>query len=218
MSVNKGSSPLNIATAVAALVADLAAEATPPQVFNPYSPATPDSAGRRRNLACYLTQVLAQPPRWLLLGEAAGYRGCGRSGVPFTSEAWLQRDPLHAWGCRPEPRADAPLTEATATYVWEALATTRPWPVLWNAYPFHPHQPGRPNSNRRPAVAEWRAGAAFTRQVIALAPGVQLAAVGRIAASQLAYLGWPHAVVRHPSHGGRRAFVAGLQALGVIAG
>ncbi len=214
-----GSSPLNVdASALTALIMALATTVTPPQVVNQYSLAAADNERRRHNLTYYITQVIAQAPRWLLLGEAAGYRGCRWSGVPFTSEAWLWRDPLHAWGCQPDRNLATPPAEATATCVWEALAQAHPLPVLWNAYPFHPHRLGRPAGNRPPTVAEWKAGATFTRQLVALLPDVHLVAVGQVAARQLTYLGWPHVVVRHPAHGGRRAFVAGLEALGVIAG
>src|SRR6478609_639728 len=63
-----------------------------PAVFNPWrdhdpgTDALPKAAAERldRLRAFFTTQ-----PRWLLLGEAAGYQGAHVSGIPFTSERLL---------------------------------------------------------------------------------------------------------------------------------
>ncbi|MEZ5098856.1 MAG: uracil-DNA glycosylase [Thermoleophilia bacterium] len=132
--------------------------------------------------------------RWraplLLVGEAPGWRGARVSGLPFTSERQLA--------------GEGP-AEATATIVARTLAelglTERV--VLWNAVPTHPHLPGRPDSNRPPTRAEVEAARPFLE---ALARGRRVVAVGRVAAAALP--GAP--ALRHPSHGGARAFRAGL--------
>jgi uracil-DNA glycosylase len=125
----------------------------------------------------------------LLVGEAAGYRGARVSGLPFTSERQLT-------GSGP--------AEASATIVHRALAELglEDEVLLWNVVPTHPHEPGRPSTNRRPTRAEVGSSACFLAQ---LARGRRVLAVGRLAQ---AVTGAPY--VRHPSHGGAVAFRAGL--------
>ena len=127
--------------------------------------------------------------RFLVVGEAAGYRGARVSGLAFTSERQLT-------GAGP--------AEASATIVQRALdelgATEDV--LLWNLVPTHPHRPRVPGSNRPPTRAEIDAARPFLER---LARGRRVVPVGRLAQSAL---GGPY--VRHPSHGGAAAFRAGL--------
>lgn len=70
-------------------VAMVAETAVSSHIYNQYAGDTAAAAVCRRNLAAYLRVMQAQRPTVLLLGEAAGYRGCRLTGVPFTSEAVL---------------------------------------------------------------------------------------------------------------------------------
>ena len=151
--------------------------------FNQYA----NSSRLRRRLRAYLHLRRAAP--MLLVGEAAGYRGARVSGVPFTSEQQLT-------GSGP--------SEATATIVHRTLAELglEESVLLWNVVPTHPHRPGEPASNRRPTCLEVEASLPF---LDALATRRQVVAVGRLAAAMLAA---PY--LRHPSHGGAKAFRAGL--------
>jgi uracil-DNA glycosylase len=114
------------------------------------------------------------------------------SGIPFTSERQLT-------GTGP--------SEATATIVQRVLEDlgVAEHVVLWNVVPTHPHEPGRPYTNRRPTRDEVETSAHFLEGV---ARGRRLIAVGRLAQ---AVTGAPY--VRHPSHGGAAAFSAGLARL-----
>ena len=139
---------------------------------------------RRARLRAYLES--RADASFILVGEAAGYRGARVSGVPFTSERQLT-------GAGP--------AEASATIVHRVLAELGldAQVLLWNVVPTHP---GTETSNRRPTAAEVRGGLPFLR---ALARDRRPIAVGRVA----------HAVVegpyvRHPSHGGAGAFREGL--------
>lgn len=153
------------------------------ETFNQYA----GSELRRARLADYLERRV--DARYLLVGEAAGYRGARRSGIPFTSERQLS-------GAGP--------AEATATIVHQVLAELELEDdvLLWNVVPTHPHRPGVPGSNRRPTAAEVREAMRF---LLELAAGRRTIPIGRLAH---AVLGGRY--VRHPAHGGSAAFRAGL--------
>ena len=143
-----------------------------------------------RRLADYLARY--SRAALLLVGEAAGYRGARVSGVPFTSERQLT-------GSGP--------AEASATIVHRVLRELglEEHVLLWNVVPTHPHRRGDPVSNRRPTRREIEASRPFLET---LAAGRQVVPVGRVAEGALGLSG-----IRHPSHGGARAFRDGLAAL-----
>ena len=142
---------------------------------------------RRERLVSYLEARTRA--RYLLVGEAAGYRGARVSGLPFTSERQLT--------------GQAP-AEATATIVHRVLGELgiEDDVLLWNLVPTHPHRPREPKSNRPPTRAEIEAGTPFLAE---LASGRRVLPVGRLAHARLGgrYL-------RHPSHGGAAPFRRGL--------
>jgi hypothetical protein len=149
-----------------------------------------DGAGaavRRERLAAYLEA--RADARWLLVGEAPGYRGARVSGLPFTSERQLT-------GVGP--------AEATATIVQRVLAELGAGDqvLLWNVVPTHP---GSATTNRSPTAGEVAVGKGFAEE---LAGGRRVVAIGRVAHAALGA-----EYVRHPSHGGAAAFAAGLRNL-----
>jgi hypothetical protein len=174
----------------------------------------PDAAEiRTRNLRRYIE--LFAGARILLIGEAAGYAGCRFSGIPFTSEAQIAGTTPIAWtldqGLLPSSARENPWDERSARIVWGALGERRDC-LLWNAFPWHPFGASGPLSNRSPG-RDAQAGVEVLRCLLAGWPHAQPVAVGRVAHTALAALGLPAPYIRHPSHGGRRAFEAGLAAL-----
>ena len=189
-----------------------------PGVFNQYRerhPALdrPDApALRRANLRRYL-EIFAGA-RYVLVGEAAGYAGCRFSGIPFTGEAQLvgtERLPWAADGDWAQSSLGSPWRERSAQIVWPALGERRDC-VLWNAFPWHPFKAG-PLTNRRPRTTELRQAGDVLRLFLSLFPQAEVYAIGRVSQAALANLGVRAAYIRHPSHGGKRAFVEGVAAL-----
>jgi hypothetical protein len=169
-------------------------------------------AQRRANLRRYL-ETFADAT-YALVGEAAGYAGCRFSGIPFTGEAQLvgpDRLPWAEAGGLGQSSLGDPWRERSAEIVWPALNGRRDC-VLWNAFPWHPFSEG-PLTNRRPRATELRQAHDVLRCFLSLFPKVQVYAVGRVSQSALHELGVEAAYIRHPSHGGKRAFTAGVAAL-----
>lgn len=207
-----------------ALVGMLARSVVADDAFNQYAyldsgPLAQANALRRHNLRLYLAAMLVQEPSLLLVGEAPGYRGCRLTGIPFTSEYIILNDlnklGVFADSTRFRKTAEWPKVEreATATMVWQAAATLNPLPLLWNAFPFHPHRAGQPQSNRPPRVNELAAGLPFVEALVDAFAIQRIIAVGKKAASSLARARLPHTALRHPSHGGKRDFLEGLASL-----
>ena len=203
------------------LIRDLSEARLPADAFNEYAPGNANNAIRRANLRLYLRALAARSPRTLLVMEAPGYRGCRLTGVPVTSrKVLLEGVPaLQIFGVEAGYRdvADAGFervySEQSATIVWTALAQLKALPLIWNTYPFHPHKVGRPDSNRKPRKAETELGATFLLRILAQWRFRQVVAVGNVAFQTLGDLGIACRKVRHPAHGGKNDFVAGLSAL-----
>jgi hypothetical protein len=182
----------------------------------------PDGRLRESNLRRYHELTAAAMadggPRVMMVGEAPGYRGHTVSGVPFTSMRQLTARPGLITGspqgdgfALPEhPGAD---WEQSSAIVWRALAAWRgPLPLMWAIYPNHPHEPGRPATNRAPRAAEVAAGAPVARALAEAFGITTFLAVGRKAQGALARAGIEATPLRHPAQGGARAFTEQLAA------
>ena len=196
----------------------LLAEATPDQVFNPWtqSDVTTDApqngpVARRERLRSHLKTS----PNQILIGEAAGYQGCHVSGIPFTSERLVisgEVPRVPGDGSRLSTRR-LPWSEPSATIVWKTLhalgiATDT---VLWNAYPWHPHRPGNPHSNRTPNRSERTQGLVVLEALLSIFPRAVIYAVGRQAEAALLACDRRCIALRHPSMGGATSFRRGLE-------
>jgi hypothetical protein len=201
---------------VSLLIDQLAALAGSDRLFNPYAEGYAGWEIRRENLSLYLNDMLARKPHTVMVFEAPGYRGCRFSGVPVTSERIMLRG-IKQWDLFGEgycPTSDIPggYAEMTATILWEALqeyADTPP--LIWNTVPLHPHEAGKPLTNRTPTLSEQREGAMMIDAMLVLFRPARVLAVGRTAQNMLAVRGIDTLPLRHPSQGGKPDFVRALR-------
>lgn len=197
----------------------LAAVETGPAATNFFNRAVPENALRRHNLEIYLQEMLDRRPKVLLVGEAPGFRGMRITGVPFTNRTILE-GPANSFGLfgpgkgyELPPEAAGVAAEPTATVLWQVLEEVRFLPLLWSAFPWHPHQPGRPMSNRTPGLSETELGTPFRQELAGLFGISSIVAVGNVAEHSLHRSGLAVPKIRHPAHGGRSGFKRGLEQL-----
>ena len=209
------------ATSIEAIIASLASRPHEPRVHNPYFADNHlDNARRRQNLRIFLSQILTEQSQpALLVCEAPGYRGCRLTGVPLCSRK-IMLGASEGAGIFGRERGfrdtqddgyDHILGEQSATIVWNELYALGISPLVWNAFPWHPHQPGLPLSNRKPSKAELRSGLPLLESVVSLTRSRRVLAIGRSAEFSLQCLGVAHEAARHPAHGGKASFITALQ-------
>ncbi|MGJ3239409.1 MAG: uracil-DNA glycosylase [Anaerolineae bacterium] len=190
-------------------------------LYNQYAPPDPNNVIRCENLRRYLIAMHTYRPKYLLVMEAPGYRGCRLTGIPVTSrKIMLEGVPEldlfgEAQGYQPTDDPDFVhiYGEQSATIVWETLADLDVAPLIWNTVPFHPHKAGLPCSNRRPRVSETRIGIDYLHEIITFFQPEVIIAVGNVAESTMMSAGINCVKVRHPAQGGKADFVAGLNKL-----
>lgn len=207
------------APAITAFVERLARVDTGAAANNFFNHAVPENALRRRNLEIYLQEMLDRRPKVLLVGEAPGFRGMRVTGVPFTNRVILG-GPANSFGLFGPgkgyvlpPEAAGVAAEPTATVLWQVLEEVDFLPLLWSAFPWHTHQPGKPLSNRTPRPSETKLGTPFWQELSELFGINTIVAVGNVAQHSLQRSGLDVPKIRHPAHGGRSGFKQGLEQL-----
>ena len=189
--------------------------------FNPYLHRCPthdrDDAPilRRRALFEMLQEAAASDVEAIWIGRDLGYRGGRRTGLALTDDCHIK---AHATRWRIEitrPTQGEMVSEKTATVVWDVLAHVTSQVFLWNVFPFHPHEPSEPFSNRAHNAGERAAGEDVLVALIELLRPRRLIAIGNIAAGSVQRIcGSVEMVnVRHPSYGGQSEF---LKHMGII--
>lgn len=182
---------------------------------NPYSVNWEFNEIAKHNLKIYFRNILANNSKVLFLGEAPGYKGCRLSGVPFTSEKVLTSSKSNAIvGCNFDYKirdAKNPQSESSATIIWEAFENHDIYPLMWNAFPFHPHRPENTETNRAPKKDELEIGVKYIKELIEIFDIERIYAIGNIAYSTLTDLGFEVDKIRHPSMGGKNQFIEGIQ-------
>ena len=201
------------------------ADANLPSVFNPWRDRCSihdrrDAAARRRaNLQGMLEAALDAHVETIWIARDLGYRGGRRTGVPLTDEVHLTHASALMGGIALERATDGPaVAERTAAIVWQVLGRIGQPVMLWNVFPFHPHESGDPMSNRCHTRAEREATWPLLQALVAMVQPKRIVAIGRDAHTALEGLDIPITAIRHPSYGGQREFIDGMYGLYGIAG
>ena len=135
---------------------------------------------RKNNLKAFLYKVASSNCKLLLLGEAPGHRGCGKTGIPFTCEYNIVNHPFFANNNFQTINDKEHLErEASAMTIWEKLSEKDIYPLIWNIYPLHPHLEGNINSNRTPKAAEIRLGCEIAKKLIDIFEIENVLCIGR---------------------------------------
>ncbi|MDB5610699.1 MAG: uracil-DNA glycosylase [Bradyrhizobium sp.] len=188
-----------------------------PTVFNPYGDCCPvhdrpDAARlRKRNLVRFLEAAIESRVNTIWIARDLGYRGGRRTGIPLTDEIHLECAGALLGGVSLNRATRGPLVaERTAAIVWSVLSQIGEPAVLWNVFPFHPHEAEDPFSNRCHTRKERDATWPILLALIAMIRPKRIVAIGRDAGLALAGVGIPIQMVRHPSYGGQAEFIAGI--------
>jgi uracil-DNA glycosylase len=188
-----------------------------PSVFNPYRDhcdlhdRADATSVRKRNLVRFLEAAIDARVDTMWIARDLGYRGGRRTGVPLTDEVHLQTAGLLLGGISLSRATRGPIVaERTAAIVWRVLSKIGEPAVLWNVFPFHPHEPADPLSNRCHTRKEREACWPHLEALVAMVRPRRIIAIGRDAGLALTDLPVPVQLVRHPSYGGQAEFIAGL--------
>lgn len=191
------------------LLNELSQRKSSESVFNQYQ-----DKSILNNLKTYITYLLRYKPDVLLIGEAPGYRGCTLTGIPFTSGDVIKASKHNIFkDIGSKIVLSKIISENTATILWEFLDMNESVPILWNAFPFHPHHKGMPESNRKPTISEIEEGKTYMKQIYNLFKPEKLCSLGRVGESILKGL-FPKGkiiYIRHPSYGGKKDFIKGMK-------
>lgn len=205
-------------------------------VFNPWADHDPRHdvsidapAIRLHQLARYLEARLVTA-KVALIAEAPSYAGAKFCGVAMCCERMMLAEPPMSPSAffegakqrTSQPQVglhnDEGMLERTASIVWKTMVQAGFGPhefVNWNAFAWHPHEPGLPLTNRTPTPRELMAGLPVLHSFLEAFPGVKVVAVGQVCQRTLEKLAVPAVGVRHPSYGGAPEFRAGIEALAV---
>lgn len=188
-----------------------------PNVFNPWADRcaihdrSDAAATRRSNLLAMLEAALDERVETMWIARDLGYRGGRRTGVPLTDEVHLNDAGQLLGGVELERATTGPIVaERTAAVVWQVLTDIGLPVMLWNVFPFHPHERNDPMSNRCHTRSEREATWPILQELIRMVRPKTVVAIGRDAHMALAGLTVPVICVRHPSYGGQREFIDGM--------
>lgn len=154
-------------------------------VFNMYRGDSAAAKKCRENLKEYLEKH--KNTQILLVGEAPGYKGCARTGVPFTSDSGeISSKVMQGALDKYNPRVDV---------------------IFWNAFPLHPHKKDERNSNRKPNKAELEIGRMIMADFLKVFPDIKcVASVGNVAKELLQQFEFEYkpSHICHPSYGHKK--------------
>lgn len=162
---------------------------------------------RRENLRTVLSACSDTQEVDVWIGRDLGWRGGRRTGVALVDEFSLDDYALSINVAALRKATVGPvMRERTATEIQLARARVARKLFFWNIFPFHPHEAGKPQSNRMHTGREREAGLTFLMTILALLPVGRIVTIGNDATNALRAIEVACCPVRHPSYGGQRDF------------
>lgn len=184
-------------------------------LFNPYTDICPENDLpnandiRTQNLIKYLTKT--KNARILLIGEAPGYIGCRRTGLPFTDERHIKVANQAFEVTFEKATFQGRDKEISALHVWDVLKDVKEQPMVWNIIPIHPFKKGNSLSNRTPLGQDFDACKEAIDYLMKNRTFETIYAIGNKAYDKLNKLGYFPEKIRHPSMGGSNIFKKDLR-------
>ena len=143
-----------------------------------------------------------------------GYRGGRRTGLALTDEFHLEHlgKMIGVDGFQRATKGPV-VKERTASVIWDTLRRINEPVMLWNVFPFHPHEPENHMTNRCHTKQERIDCIPFLESLIELLKPKKIVAIGRDAERALEDFSIPVHLVRHPSYGGQTTFIKQMEEL-----
>lgn len=189
-----------------------------PNIFNPYVDVCGDhdlpnaDQLRRQNLTNALRAALDLNVRTLWIARDLGYRGGRRTGLALTDEAHIEDHARLLGGIEIERATRGPaIAERTATVIWHMLSRISEPVFLWNVFPFHPHEPDAPMTNRCHTRSEHRATEWVLKRLLDILQPEYVYTIGGDARKGLNRMGIETVSFRHPSYGGQTQFISEVE-------
>lgn len=176
------------------------------------------------NLIAYLSYAKYNGADILLMGEAPGFGGARHSGVSFTSGhlLWKSRiySPIRNHLSFLKIKYKKELSASIVYSFFHNYPEIFKRVILWNAFPFHPHEEGEVNTNRTPNKAEINEGQYYIMRLLSLFSIKSIYAIGNQAFTSLKILKNFKKIpenllvefkIRHPARGGAKKFISNLK-------
>ncbi|OZM57185.1 hypothetical protein CIB95_06880 [Lottiidibacillus patelloidae] len=125
------------------------------------------------NLYKYLRKMNSYEPSILILGEHPHFAREARTGIPFTSEhvivkmndrhGVLEKDVYKLIGIR---------KDSFSALLWGQINKMSNPPLLWNLFPFYPHQENSPSNHRSLTIQEMEWGNQLLLKILEAYPSI----------------------------------------------